>query len=205
MPLHPGGYQGTGFLEDGSRDPNAPVVSKTLQDLIDKYADNPAFERVLKALKLQGINPGGPGFQALKNIVRPVIGAGSAAAGGVFGATGLLSLPGDTASTGAPNIGPENEYGPFAAGGPFSGVTDFLRDTGIDTFGGGVETFPSTSDFDAQLSDLQARSQANARQSARRNDPRASRDEREPAPRPRTPNPTLSPVPFRPTRGARPE
>ena len=202
MPIHPGGYQGTGFLEDGSRDPNAPILSKTLQDLIDQYADNPAFIRVLKALKLGGVNPGGPGLQALQSIVNPVLGAGSAAAGGLFGAAGLLSLPGDTASTDAPNLGPEEEYGPFASGGFLSGVTDALRNTGVPTFGGGVNIFPSDSDFNSQLSDLQARSQANARKSSRRSDPRASRNERTPTPRPQ---PTTSPVPYRPSRGARPE
>ena len=202
MPIHPDGFVNDPSGGGVSRDPNAPLLSKLLQDLLDRYGQSPELERIMKALSLGQIHPGGAGFAALKNTVAPVVGAGSAAAGGVFGATGLLALPGDTASTGVPNLGPTEEYGPFSGGGPLSGITDFLRNTGVDTFGGGVNVFPSTSDFDSQLSDLKARSQANARKSVRRSDPRASRNERTPTPRPQ---PTTSPVPYRPSRGARPE
>ncbi len=105
------------------------------------------FQRILNPSQVgKSLAIGLPG--ALKRPPLPGFGPASAlgegiasVGGGVGAASLLLGLPGESAGQTAqannvPTLGPTNEYGPFAPGGPLSGVTDFLRGSGVNTFGG---------------------------------------------------------------------
>ena len=103
MPLHPGGYQGTGFLPDKSRDPGAPIFSRPLQALIDKYANDPSFQRFFRLLQTAQIHPGGAGMKFMDQLLgKAPVGAGAGSAlSGLGGATSLLALSGDVPSPGS--------------------------------------------------------------------------------------------------------